>query len=69
MANTIKTEVSEHKPITGNYFTGEKRLSLDPGINFYKVDDDAKSDKGEQSEILVKPYIIQDASKKIQIKV
>ena len=51
-------------PVKGKNFPGEKCPVPDPDICSYKVEDNAKYDKGEQSEIYVNIDKIHEATKK-----
>ena len=56
MANTISdkssVKASEAKP-SGKPPPGDKTFGLDPAIRFYSIEDRDKTEKGEESEILV----------------
>ena len=54
MSKTIKNRVSNPKPLTGKPDTGDNCPWPEPAICFYKMEDDDKSDSGDDAVIHVK---------------
>ena len=54
MENNINTIFYNSNSVTMNYLPGEKWPGLKPDIQLYKVEDEDKSDKREESQILFK---------------
>ena len=61
IAKTINTIVSNHKPLTGKPFTGDKCPWTNPVICFYEVEYGDKTDSGDDAVIhvkLIEPLLI-----------
>ena len=56
METNINMRVSNLKPFTGKNLSGNRHPSLEPAIQFYKLEDNNTSDSGYEVVIHIKIY-------------